>query len=92
MRSVANLKSISYLKSDESQISEDLEWNGPPFVTTQNGDNGSVIGSIAQFPENEALIAALQIIVLGEYDRLQNKGFDVDESRAQLRAVRQNDC
>ena len=89
MQSVANIKSISYLKSHAAQISEDLEMNGNPFVITQNGEASMVIESIKQFQEKEELIAALKIIALGEKDRLQGKGLTVDESRAQLRAARQ---
>ena len=90
MPSVANIKSISYLKSHASQISEDLELNGNPFVITQNGEASMVIESIKQFQEKEELIAALKVIALGEKDRLQGKGLTVDESRAQLRAARQS--
>ena len=43
MRSIANIKSISYLKSHAAQISEDLEMNGNPFVITQNGEASMVI-------------------------------------------------
>ncbi|MDB5989934.1 MAG: prevent-host-death family protein [Herbaspirillum sp.] len=89
MQSIANIKSISYLKSHAAQISEDLEMNGSPFVITQNGEASMVIESIKQFQEKEELIAALKIIALGEKDRLQGKGLTVDESRAQLRAARQ---
>ncbi len=90
MQSVTNIKSISYLKSHAAQISEDLELNGNPFVITQNGEASMVIESVKQFQEKENLIAALKIIALGEKDRLQSKGLTVEESRAQLRAVRQN--
>lgn len=89
MQSIANIKSISYLKSHAAQISEDLALNGSPFVITQNGEASMVIESIKQFQDKEALIAALKIIALGEKDRLQGKGLTVDESRAQLRAARQ---
>jgi len=89
MQSIANIKSISYLKSHAAQISEDLELNENPFVITQNGEASMVIESIKQFQEKEALIAALKIIALGEKDRLQGKGLTADESRAQLRAARQ---
>lgn len=89
MQSVANIKSISYLKSHAAQISKDLELNGSPFVITQNGEASMVIESIKQFQEKEELIAALKIIALGEKDRLQGKGLTVDESRSQLRAARQ---
>ena len=89
MQSVANIKSISYLKSHAAQISEDLELNGNPFVITQNGEASMVIENIKQFQEKEELIAVLKIIALGEKDRRQGKGLTVDESRAQLRAARQ---
>ena len=49
MRSIANIKSISYLKSHAAQISEDLEMNGNPFVITQNGEASMVIESVKQF-------------------------------------------
>jgi len=90
MQSLANIKSISYLKSHAAQISEDLELNGNPFIITQNGEASMVIESIKQFQEKEELLAALKIIALGEKDRLQNKGLTSDESRAQLRAARQS--
>ncbi len=89
MQSVANIKSISYLKSHAAQISEDLQQNGSPFVITQNGEASMVIQSVQQFQEKEALIAALKIIALSEKDRLANKGLTVDESRAQLRLALQ---
>ena len=90
MHSIANIKSISYLKSHAAQISEDLEMNGSPFVITQNGEATMVIEGVKQFQEKESLIAALKIIALGEKDLMQGKGISVAESRAQLLAVRQN--
>ena len=89
MSSVANIKSISYLKSHVAQISEDLEMNGQPFFITQNGEASMVIESFKQFQEKESLIAALKIMALGEKDRMQGKGIPVAESRAQLAAARQ---
>jgi len=89
MQSVANIKSISYLKSHAAQISEDLELNGSPFFITQNGEARMVIESVKQFQEKEALIAALRIVALGEKDRTHGKGISVAESRAQLAASRQ---
>ena len=60
MPSVANIKSISYLKSHAAQISIDLEMNGNPFFITQNGDASMVIESIKQYEQKESLIAALK--------------------------------
>lgn len=90
MQSVANIKSISYLKSHAAQISEDLEMNGMPFVITQNGEASMVIEGVKQFQEKQALIAALKVIALGENDRLKGKGISIAQSRAQLLAVRQS--
>ena len=89
MQSVANIKSISYLKSHAAKISEDLALNGNPFIITQNGEASMVIEGVKQFQEKEALIGALKIIALGEKDRLQGKGISVAVSRAQLLAARQ---
>ena len=90
MQSVANIKSISYLKSHAAQISEQLEMNNNPFFITQNGEATMVIESVGKFQEKEALIAALKIIALGEKDRLQGKGISAADSRAQLLAARQS--
>ena len=87
MPSVANIKSISYLKSHAAQISADLEMNGNPFFITQNGDASMVVESIKQYQEKESLIAALKIMALGEKDRIQGKGFSVAESRADRKSV-----
>lgn len=89
MQSIANIKSISYLKSHAAQISEDLALNENPFFITQNGEASMVIESVKQFQEKEALIAALKIIALGEKDRLQGNGISAAASRAQLLAARQ---
>lgn len=90
MQSIANIKSISYLKSHAAQISEDLALNGNPFIITQNGEASMVIEAVRQFQEKEELIAALKIIALGEKDRLLGKGISAADSRAQLLAERQS--
>jgi hypothetical protein len=90
MQSIANIKSISYLKSHAAQISEDLELNGNPFFITQNGEASMVIESVKQYQEKQALIAALKIVAMGEKDRLNGKGISAADSRAQLLAARQS--
>ena len=90
MQSIANIQSISYLKSHAAQISEDLALNGTPFIITQNGQASMVIESVKQYQDKQALIAALKIIALGEKDRLQGLGISAADSRAQLLAARQN--
>jgi hypothetical protein len=90
MPSVTNIKSISYLKSHASQISQDLQLNGNPFFITQNGDASMVIESVKQYQEKESLIAALKVVALGEKDRVQGKGISAADSRAQLLAARQS--
>ena len=90
MQSIANIQSISYLKSHAAQISEDLAQNGNPFIITQNGQASMVIEGVKQYQEKQALIAALRIVALGEKDRQQGLGMSAAESRAQLLAARQN--
>jgi hypothetical protein len=75
MQSIANIKSISYLKSHAAQISEDLEMNGNPFVITQNGEASMVIEGVKQFQEKESLIAALKIIAWARRTAYKEKAF-----------------
>ena len=89
MQSIANIKSISYLKSHAAQISEDLEMNGNPFVITQNGEATMVIEGVKQFQEKESLIAALKISALGKKDHVERKDISLAEAHAQLLAARQ---
>jgi len=49
-----------------------------------------MIQSIKECQENEAQIAALNIVALGEKHRLQGQGLSVEESRAQLLAAAQS--
>lgn len=49
-----------------------------------------VIQGIKECQENEAQIAALSVVALGEKYRLQGQGFSVEESRAQLLAAAQS--
>ena len=49
MQSIANIKSISYLKSHAAQISDDLKMNGNPFVITQNGEASMVMRASSSF-------------------------------------------
>jgi len=90
MPPIANIKSISYLKSHAAQISEELEMNGNPFFITQNGDASMVIESVKRYQEKEALIAALKIMALGEKDRLQGKGISAAAARSQLLVARKS--
>lgn len=90
MQSIANIQSISYLKSHAAQISEDLALNGNPFIITQNGQASMVIENVKQYQDKQALIAALKIIALGEKDRLQGLGISAADSRAQLLVARQS--
>ena len=90
MQSIANIQSISYLKSHAAQISEDLAQNGNPFIITQNGQASMVIEGVKQYQEKQALIAALRIVALAEKDRQQGLGISAAESRAQLLAARQS--
>ena len=89
VKSFANIRSISYLKSHAGQISEDLQLNGSPLVITQNGESSLSIESVQQFQGEKTLITILKIIALGEKDRQENKGLTAEESREKLGAARQ---
>jgi PHD/YefM family antitoxin component YafN of YafNO toxin-antitoxin module len=89
MTTIANIKSISYLKSHAAQIAEDVAQSGSPYFITQNGEASMVIESMAQFQEKEALLAALRVMALGEKERVQGTALTAAESRTQLATARQ---
>ncbi len=89
MTTVANIKSISFLKSHAAQIADDVQHSGAPYVITQNGEASMVIEGVAQYQQKENLIAALRVMALGEKERVQGNALTAAESRAQLAAARQ---
>jgi hypothetical protein len=90
MQSVANIKSISYLKSHAAQIAEAVGEGGAPYFITQNGEASMVIESVKQFQEKEVLIAALKVMAMGEKARMQGQGISATDARSRLQAVRQS--
>ena len=88
MPSAANIKSISYLKSHAAQISEDLAANGTPFFITQNGEAKAVLQDVASFEENEATLALLKVLALGNQQVAEGKLEPAAEVIARLRAKR----
>lgn len=91
MQALNRIRSISYLKSHATKISEEVAATGAPFFITQNGEARMVIESVQRFQEKVDLIALLKLLALGEKDRLEGHGLTVQESRAQL-AQRRQEC
>jgi len=63
--------------------------NGTPFFHHPGWRGLHGDRDVKQLRENDSLIAALKIMVLGETDRMQRKGISAVQSRAQLVAARQ---
>ncbi len=84
MQAREQIRSISYLKSHDAQISEEEASSGEPVIITQNGEAAMVIEGVQQYQEKQELIALLKLLVLGEKDRQASLGLSVEESREQL--------
>ena len=86
MQSIANIKSISYLKSHAAQISEDLEMNGNPFVITQNGEAKAVLMGVHEYERMQETLAMLKALCVSGKSFETGKGRPAREVFAGLRA------
>ena len=86
MQSIANIKSISYLKSHAAQISEDLAMNGNPFVITQNGEAKAVLMGVHEYERMQETLTMLKALSVSGKSFEAGKGRPAREVFAGLRA------
>jgi len=65
MRYSTQIKSISYLKANATEILHDLTECREPLVITQNGEARAVIQDVASWEETQETLALLKILALG---------------------------
>jgi prevent-host-death family protein len=65
MKLSSQVKPISYLKSHAAQIVKQLTESREPLVITQNGEAKLVVMDVQSFEEQEATLAMLKLLALG---------------------------
>jgi prevent-host-death family protein len=81
---LANIKPISYLKSEAARIVTELSESREPMVITQNGEAKLVVQDIASYEAQRQTLALLKILALGQKEIGQGKTTGAAEVFAEL--------
>lgn len=88
MRYSAQVKSISYLKTNAAEILTKLAEQREPLVITQNGEAKAVLQDVVSYEETQETLALLKILALGTQEVAAGKVKPVAEVVARLRDKR----
>ena len=88
MRYSSQVKPISYLKANAAEVLATLAERREPMIITQNGEAKAVLQDVASFEENEATLALLKVLALGNQQGAEGKLEPAAEVIARLRAKR----
>lgn len=84
MKYSTQIKPISYLKSHTAEIVKELSENREPLLITQNGEAKLVVMDVKSYEEQEATLALLKILALGNREIEQGKYRDAEDVFAEL--------
>jgi prevent-host-death family protein len=76
----ANIKPISYLKSNLAEVVNDLSESREPMLITQNGEPKLVVMDFDSYQQNEQTLALLKLLVLGQKEIDQGNHLSVDDT------------
>ena len=79
MKFSSQIKPISYLKSHTAQIVKDISESREPLLITQNGEAKLVVLDVKSYEEQEATLALLKILAMGNRDIEQGKFRDAED-------------
>lgn len=88
MRYSTQVKPISYVKANATEVLAELSVAREPVVITQNGHAKAVLQDIKSFEESQETLALLKILALGSQQVEDGKVKRVAEVVARLRAKR----
>ncbi|MCK9800402.1 type II toxin-antitoxin system Phd/YefM family antitoxin [Pseudomonas sp. MAFF 302030] len=86
MKLSSQVKPISYLKSHTAEIVKQLTESREPLVITQNGEAKLVVMDVQSFEEQEATLALLKLLALGNREIEAGQFRDADHVFADLEA------
>ncbi|MEJ2631242.1 MAG: type II toxin-antitoxin system Phd/YefM family antitoxin [Acidihalobacter sp.] len=86
MRYSSQIKPISYLKANASELLARLAEQREPLVITQNGEAKAVLQDLASFEETQETLALLKILALGNQEVAEGRLRPANEAIARLRA------
>ena len=66
MKPSTNIKPISYLKANASDVVNQLQEQREPMIITQNGEAKMVVQDIESYEKTQQTLALLKILALGQ--------------------------
>lgn len=84
MKLSSQVKPISYLKSHTAEIVTQLTESREPLVITQNGEAKLVVMDVQSFEEQEATLAMLKLLALGNREIEAGQFRDAEQVLADL--------
>ncbi|MDC7816070.1 type II toxin-antitoxin system Phd/YefM family antitoxin [Pseudomonas sp. BLCC-B112] len=84
MKLSSQIKPISYLKSHTAEIVKQLTESREPLVITQNGEAKLVVMDVQSFEEQEATLAMLKLLTLGNREIEAGQFRDAEQVFADL--------
>ena len=88
MRPSQDIKPISYVKANSSQVLKQVNTSGP-MVITQNGEAAAVLMGVKDYENLHESLALLKILTMGKKNLENGKGSPAIEAFARLRAKRE---
>ena len=88
MKPSTNIKPISYLKANASDVVNQLQEQREPMIITQNGEAKMVVQDIESYEKTQQTLALLKIIALGQQQIEAGEVVDATTAIEQIRARR----
>ena len=85
MKPSTNIKPISYLKANASDVVNQLQEQREPMIITQNGEAKMVVQDIESYEKTQQTLALLKVLALGQK---QIEAGDVVEASTALKQIR----
>ena len=88
MKPSTNIKPISYLKANASDVVNQLQEQREPMIITQNGEAKMVVQDIESYEKTQQTLALLKILALGQQQIETGQVVEVSKAIGQIRARR----
>lgn len=88
MKPSTNIKPISYLKANASDVVNQLQEQREPMIITQNGEAKMVVQDIESYEKTQQTLALLKVLALGQQQIETGQVVEVSTAIERIRARR----
>ncbi|MDB4542961.1 type II toxin-antitoxin system Phd/YefM family antitoxin [bacterium] len=88
MKPSTNIKPISYLKANASDVVNQLQEQSEPMIITQNGEAKIVVQDIESYEKTQQTLALLKLLALGQQQIETGQVVEVSTAIERIRARR----